>query len=65
MHNVLDDKHPTRLGFEPSMPASEFRATTGPNEPSGPVSPNIKHPHILGIPDKSKKSRDCVGMRRE
>ena len=35
MHNVLDDKHPTRLGFEPSMPTSEFRATTGPNEPSG------------------------------
>ena len=31
MHN-LDDKHPTRSGFEPST--SEFRATTGPNEPS-------------------------------
>ena len=30
VHNP-DDKHPTRSGFE----SSEFRATTGPNEPSG------------------------------
>ena len=30
MHN-LDAKHPTRPGFEPST--SEFRATTGSNEP--------------------------------
>ena len=34
MHNS-DDKHPTRPGFEPNT--SEFRATTGPNEPLGPV----------------------------
>ena len=27
----FDDKHPTRPGFEPST--SEFRATTGSNEP--------------------------------
>ena len=32
MHNP-DDKYPTRLEFEPST--SEFRAKTGPNEPSG------------------------------
>ena len=30
----LDDKHPTWPGFDPST--SEFRATTGPNEQSGP-----------------------------
>ena len=35
MHN-LDDTHPTRLGFETST--SEFRATTEPNEPSGPAN---------------------------
>ena len=34
MHN-LDDKQPTRPGFEPST--SEFRATIGPNEPPGPA----------------------------
>ena len=34
MHNS-DDKHPTQPGFETSI--SEFRATTGPNEPSGPA----------------------------
>ena len=34
MHNP-DDKYPTRSGFEPST--SMFRATTGPNEPSGPA----------------------------
>ena len=32
--NNLDDTHPTRSGFETST--SEFRATTGPNKPSGP-----------------------------
>ena len=32
MHN-LDDQYPTRPGFQPST--SEFRATTGSNEPSG------------------------------
>ena len=33
MHH-LDDKHPTRPGIKPST--SDFRATTGTNEPSGP-----------------------------
>ena len=32
MHNPID-KHPTHPRFEPST--SEFRATTGPNEPLG------------------------------
>ena len=32
----LDGTHHTRPGFEAST--SEFRATTGPNEPSGPVN---------------------------
>ena len=31
----LDDKHPTRRG---SNPVDLFRATTEPNEPSGPLS---------------------------
>ena len=35
IHN-LDDEHPTWRGFEPST--SAFRATTGPNEPSGPAN---------------------------
>ena len=35
MHN-FDDTHLTRPGFESST--SEFRATTGPNEPSGPAN---------------------------
>ena len=30
-----DDKQPTQAGFEIST--SEFRTTTGPNEPSGPA----------------------------
>ena len=33
MHN-LDDKHPTRPGFESSMPTSQLRATTWTKEPS-------------------------------
>ena len=35
IHNP-DDKYPTRQGFKPST--SEFRATTGPNEPAWPAS---------------------------
>ena len=35
MHN-LDDKRPTRSGFEPST--SEFRATAEANKPSGPAT---------------------------
>ena len=34
--NKHNDKHPTQPEFEHST--SEFRATTGPNEPSGPAT---------------------------
>ena len=41
MHN-LDDKLPARPGFE-HITLSEFRATTGSNEPSGPVVHFVKY----------------------
>ena len=40
MHH-LDDKYPTRPIFKPST--SEFRVTTGSNEPSGLISVGKKH----------------------
>ena len=38
MHNC-DDKYPTRPGFEAST--SEFRATAGPDKPSGPARSSV------------------------
>ena len=40
----LDDKHPTPPGFDPST--SEFRATTGSNEPSGPDHGEGPYEHL-------------------
>ena len=40
--NNPDDKYPTRPGFEPST--SQFWATIGPSEPSGPASISVIPP---------------------
>ena len=59
MHN-LDDKHPTRLGLEPSN--CDFRATNEPNEPLANI--RLSAACIISLPGPLRGPAEALSMPR-